>query len=92
MKVRKHDHIGILGHVVVSINVLQRKDLAGVVLELDRALLGLLGASASIANHGLFVFVHGYFYRSLIGIRRYKRSRNPSMFAVVRVWAKEGSV
>ena len=83
MQVRKLHHIGILGHVLVAINVLQRKNLVRVLLELDDPLLGSLGIPSAVTDDGLFVFVLRDGHGRLLALRFHQRSRNPSILGIL---------
>jgi len=83
MQVRKLHHIRKLGHIIVTIDILKRKNLVGVVLELDDPFFTFLGTPSAITDHGLFILVCRDRNLGLVAFLANERCGNPSMLRIL---------
>ena len=85
MQVRELNHIGELGQVSIGVNVLQRKDLVRVVVEVDDFLNGLFRTFSAVGDDGLLILVLRNSHVSLVALLAIKLSRHPGALGVLDV-------
>jgi hypothetical protein len=86
VKVRKLDHIRMLGQVTILINVRQRQDVVRVVFQAnDLVDWASLGGTASVVHNGLLIGVLWNFYVGFVSLRLLQNGRDPPKLSVLDV-------